>query len=229
MYAQTGDVDYRQRLVPARRVLGDLYAETGQSTAAIEQYRIAVSHAAALRAIEPDNTQWLEYGLWAQLWLAKELMVSGKLDEASTQVSGGCQTARILVRRDPANANWRKGVSTCFLLQGQLALKTGSKAQALDLVQRSVAAAQSVHTNDAVDDAFVRAKAYLALGDVERALGDANAARTAWNQGLAAIPTNVTERSEETAVRASILERLGRASDAAPLRSHLKQVGYDGD
>ena len=55
------------------------------------------------------------------------------------------------------------------------------------------------------------------------------AARTAWNQALAAIPTNVTERSDETAVRASILERLGRGNEAAPLRSRLKQVGFEED
>jgi tetratricopeptide (TPR) repeat protein len=227
MFSKTGDVDYRQRLVPARRVLGDLYAETGQSAAALEQYRTAVSHFDALRAVEPSNTQWLEYGLWAQLSFAKELMGSGQLAEASAQASSGCETARILVKRDPSNPNWRKGVSICFLLQGQLALKSGSKAQALDLVQRSVTAARSVHTNDALDDGYVSAKAYLALGDVERAIGDSNEAQTAWNQALASIPTNVTERSDETAVRATILERLGRENEAAPLRSRLKQVGFE--
>ena len=184
-------------------------------------------HFDALRAVEPSNTQWLEYGLWAQLSFAKELMGSGQLAEASAQASNGCETARILVKRDPSNPNWRKGVSICFLLQGQLALKSGSKAQALDLVQRSVTAARSVHTNDAVDDGYVSAKAYLALGDVERAIGDSNEAQTAWNQALASIPTNVTERSDETAVRATILERLGRENEAAPLRSRLKQVGFE--
>ena len=138
-------------------------------------------------------------------------------------------TDHILMKRDPTNPNWRKGVSTCFLIQSQLALKAGSKAQALNLAQHSVAAARTVHTSDAVDDGFVNARAYLALGDAERALGNSAAARTAWNQALAAIPTDVTERSDETAVRATVLERLGRGNEAAPLRSRLKQVGYEED
>lgn len=156
-------------------------------------------------------------------------MASGQLAEASAQAAGGCQTAHILMKRDRTNPNWRKGVSTCLLIQGQLALKAGSKVQALDLAQQSVAAARTVRTSDAVDDGFVNARAYLALGDAERALGNSAAARTAWNQALAAIPTNVTERSDETAVRASILERLGRGNEAAPLRSRLKQVGFEED
>jgi tetratricopeptide (TPR) repeat protein len=229
MLARTGDVDYRQRLVPARRVLGNLYAETGQSALALEQYRIAMAHAKALHSVEPDNTQWVEYGVWAQFGLAKELMATGQQAEAAAAAEQACQTTRILLKRDSNNPNWRKALSTCFLLEGQLALKEGSKAQARDLAERSVTAARSVHTSDAVDDRFARAKAYLALGDAERALGDATAAQAAWGQALAGISGNFTERSDETALRADLLERLGRAAEAAPLRARLNRVGYKGD
>ena len=226
LYARTRDVAYRQRLVPALRMLGNLYEERGQSAAALEQYRASVGHAQALAAIEPDNAEWLEYGYLARLYLARQLLRDGQRSEAATQLQETCQTVRHLLTRDGSKAVWRNGLSGCLLVQGQLALESGAKNQAVNLAKQSVAVAQSARGGDTVTRAFVLAQAYLLLGDAERALGNKEAARSAWQRALAGIPDGITLRPDETAIRATILSRLGRNAEAAPLRSKLQGMGY---
>lgn len=224
--ARTNDVDYRQRLIPARHSLGKLYAERGQSGEAIAQYRTAVSYAKSLAAIEPNNVQWLGYGYQAQLDFAEQLLAVRQYAEASAQTQAACQTIRDLLKRDARNPEWREGLASCFILRGQLALNEGSTADALKFAQQSRLAAQSVRTKSAINDGFIVARSLLFLGDVERQAGDRNSAATAWAAALAAIPQGVSEHADETADHAKILLRLGRQAEAAPLEAKLKTEGY---
>ena len=100
LLARTGSVDYRQRLIPARRALGNLYEERGQSAPAMDQYRAAIAHGDRLAAIEPDNALWLEYGVWARFDLAAQLLLAGQLADASAQTEAACQTVQGLLRRE---------------------------------------------------------------------------------------------------------------------------------
>lgn len=102
---QTGAVDYRQRLVPAHRALGILYAEQGQQSRAIAEFRAAIGHADSLTSIEPNNAQWLEYGFRGRLDLAKLMLASGQKAEAAAQTQAACQTVQNLLLRDPKNRN----------------------------------------------------------------------------------------------------------------------------
>jgi len=228
LYARTGDVDYRQRLVPAQRMLGNLYEERGQAAAALEQYRAAVAHAERLAATEPDNAEWLEYGYLARLYLARQLFLAGQSAEAVAQANAACQVVRQLLTRDGSNATWRNGLSSCLVVQGHLALESGAKAEAVNFARQSIAAAQSgpAPGGDAVTRAFVLAQAYTLLGDGERALGNQDAAQAAWQHALSTIPDGITERPDEMADRAKILTRLGRTGEAAPLRAKLQRMGY---
>ena len=113
-------------------------------------------------------------------------------------------------------------------MRGGLALKSGAKPQALKFAQQSVAAARRVHSGDAVSDGFLMAKACLLLGDVQRDLGSPVEARASWSQALAAIPAGVPERPDEIASHAKILSRLGRDTEAAPLKARLQAMGYRG-
>ena len=228
LYARTGDVDYRQRLVPAQRMLGNLYEERGQAAAALEQYRAAVAHAERLAATEPDNAEWLEYGYLARLYLARQLFLAGQSAEAVAQANAACQVVRHLLTRDGSNATWRNGLSSCLVVQGHLALESGAKAEAVNFARQSIAAAQSgpAPGGDAVTRAFVLAQAYTLLGDGERALGNQDAAQAAWQHALSTIPDGITERPDEMADRAKILTRLGRTGEAAPLRAKLQRMGY---
>jgi tetratricopeptide (TPR) repeat protein len=223
---ESNDVDYRQRLIPAHRALGNVYADLGQTDAAIQQFRLATAHSDALARVEPDNAQWTEYGAWPHFDLAKQLLQNGQKDEAAAQVQAGCQMDAKLLSRDGSKAAARKLLTSCLMLQAQLARATGAQGQARGFAEKAVAAAASVHTSDPFEDATGVARAYRLLGDVERENGDAAAASSAWNSALARLSSTSAEEPDQLALHAAILERLGRLAEAQPLRSRLTNMGY---
>jgi eukaryotic-like serine/threonine-protein kinase len=226
LLAATRDVDYRQRLVPAHRSLGDLYVERGQRDLAIGEFRAAISHADALTALEPNNAQWLTYAMTARDHLARQLLTMGHGDEAGPLIDFVCSAADKLATRDPKKPDFRRGLANCLLLRARLALATGAKAQALDLATRAAIIARSVHTTDPTGDAYFVAAAYRRIGDIQQALGNAAGARSAWTEALGAMPAKAAEQPAETALHVAILRRLGRQAEAAPLVTNLAQMGY---
>jgi tetratricopeptide (TPR) repeat protein len=226
LYAKTGDVDYRQRLIPARRTLGNLYDERGQAAAAIEQYRVSIAHADALTAIEPDNAQWLEYGYLVRLDLATALLRQKQVDQAAAQTNLVCQTVRRLLARDATNPMLRRGSVSCGMMKARLALLKGSNSEASTLADQAIGTARSTHTDDKVIDGFLLAAAYRLRGDVARQAGDAAAASGFWTSAIAAIPPGAAEQPYETVERWRILTRLGRSQEAAPLAARLHSIGY---
>ena len=58
LLAQTGDVEYRQKLVPAERYLAELYWFRGQVPLALQHYQAAIANSSTLIALEPDNSRW---------------------------------------------------------------------------------------------------------------------------------------------------------------------------
>ncbi|MFL6737448.1 MAG: TIR domain-containing protein [Sphingomonas sp.] len=228
-FERTGDVDSRERLVPSQRTLGSLYEERGLSAAAIEQFRAAVANAGALAAVEPSNTEWLRYSYSARFDLAKRLLLTNQQAEGTAHIENGCETVQTLLKRDPGNSTWRSGLVSCLNLKGQLALRAGSKVEATQLAEQSVRVARSARNGDAAASAFILARSYLSLGDAQRAAGNMSAARTAWNDALAAIPANVPERPDDMDTHAAALNRAGRNAEAKLLEAKLRAMGYRGD
>ncbi|MFL6765244.1 MAG: tetratricopeptide repeat protein, partial [Sphingomicrobium sp.] len=226
LLATTNDVDYQQRLIPARRTLGMLYAEQGQRNLAIEQFRAAVDQAAALIPKEPANTKWLESAVRAKLGLAGQLLLAGRNDEATTQTTDACQTLDGLARRDRDKPIWQGNYGTCWLMRARLALAAGDAKAALGSADTALRTNRSVHSGDAVADAYVVAATGILLGDIRRKLGDASGARSAWTSALTSLPASVAEQPDEMAERAALLQRLGRPGDAQPLTARLNSIGY---
>jgi tetratricopeptide (TPR) repeat protein len=226
LLSQTGDVKYRQHLIPALRGLGVLYSERGQEAPALDQFRRSVAQADMLTAVEPNNTLWAEYGYRGRLGLARLLLLTGQRVEAAAQTAAGCAAVSTLLRRPSPKPEWRNGLFYCLALRARLALANGQKDQALALSQQALSTAKAVHTADKPADASRIARAYRLVGDIERDRGDMEAAQVAWNSALAANPKNVTEQPDEIAEHAAILQRLGRNPEAQPLTARLNSMGY---
>jgi eukaryotic-like serine/threonine-protein kinase len=226
LYGQFHDMKFRERVVPALRGLGYLYAERGQGELAAQQFRTAIANADALTATEPNNAQWLESGVRARIYLAKLLLLTRQREEAATQIHSACQIVQRLLNRPSPKPEWRKGSYACLTIQAELALANGDKDQALNLAQGAVVAARRAPTRDKFEDAFRLARAYRLVGDVERERSDLGAARSAWTNGLGAIAFKVAEQPDEMAERAALLQRLGRRSEAEPLTAKLNSMGY---
>ncbi|HEY7959668.1 MAG TPA: toll/interleukin-1 receptor domain-containing protein [Sphingomicrobium sp.] len=226
LLAQTGDVQYRQQLIPATRALGYLYAERGQQGLAADQFRASVAQSDMLTAVEPSNTLWAQYGYRDRMALARLLIITGKHDEAAEQISAACQTVGNLMKRPSIKPEWRSGVSSCLRLRAQLALTGGNKDQALSFATQAVPIAATVHTADKPADAFQVARAYRLIGDIQRDRGEMAAAQSAWSAALAVIPKNVPEMPDEIAEHATILRRLGQQLKAQSFAAKLNGMGY---
>jgi len=223
---ETGDVQFRQRLIPARRTLGLLYAERGERDLGLEQERIALAEADRLAAIEPSNTQWSEYGYRTRVDLARLLLLDGQNTEAAQQTASACDTVHRLLQRNSTKPEWRKGLLSCLILKARLASVGGLNDQAVGYAQQALTVTRSIHSSDKFADATRLARAYRIIGDIELARGNAQGARSAWQNGLAAFPSGMTEVPDETAEHAALLQRLSRAEEAQPLTARLNAIGY---
>ena len=226
LLAETRDVSYQQRLIPARRSLGRLYSEQGRGDLASDQFRAAVNEAEVLIPKEPTNTVWLDYASSARAYLAAELLRAGKMDEAANQTAAVCSGSADLLKRDATNPPWRGTMSACWKLRAKLALARGANGEALGFAQRSLDVAKSIRSGDAVTDAYRVSSTYRLVGDIEQKLGNAKAARASWSAALRVLPAPASEEPDQAAERALILSRLGRETQARPIAAKLNAMGY---
>jgi tetratricopeptide (TPR) repeat protein len=226
LQSQNGDVTYGQRLIPAERKLGFLYALRGQLDRAAEHMRAAVADGDQLTSVEPGNSKWLEYSAFAKSNLAYILMVSGKVDDATPLIEASCAIVSRLLDKDPSSADLRADMRECWMMRGYDAYAKGANAEASAAAQRATAVGRSVKSADAGADAFGVARAYRLLGDARKGLGDDAGAVGAWNAAFRALPRVAAERPIETKEHAIILERLGRTAEAQQLNQRLAATGY---
>ena len=221
-----GNVIYRQKLIPARRSLGNLYAVRGQLDRGLQQFRAAVDQVEKLNAIEPDNTLWLQFGYNARLDFGRNLLINKDNVGARTQADAACQIVARLLTRDSRRPEWRAGQRDCWALKAQIALANRATDEALADAQKAVNVAKSVKSNDPVGDRFALATTYRIFGDVMRARGNQAGARAAWTAGLAVLPGNAAERPFDMSQHAGLLLRLGKRPEAQALTSKLNSIGY---
>jgi tetratricopeptide (TPR) repeat protein len=222
--AATSDSDVRSRLLTAHEGLGLLFAEKGESDRATNELQLAIRQAEDLIPIEPRNAQWKSVAADARVAFALFLLSMDRRDEAAQQAAAGCSLAAGLPQ---SSAAAKTRLSTlCAMTRARLALASGSNQQAMAFAQQALASQRQQHSEDPITDRYTLAMMYRVLGDVRDHGGDAQGATAAWNQGLASLPANVSERPREMTWRMQLLQRLGRTHEAAPLASRLKAMKY---
>jgi tetratricopeptide (TPR) repeat protein len=221
--APNSNVRYRQRLIPAEESLGKLYLMRGQSDLALQHLRAGVSAAEQLLPVEPGNTLWLNYAMSVRFALADALM--GTKQDGAAETEAGCAIAQRLFARDSRYAQWRLGMQICWTNRARLALAANRTDEALRNARQAVNTGMP-DTTRSMDGPAPAARAQLVLGDIQKSLGDSAAAAAAWQAGLAALPNGSSERPNELALHAAILQRLGRTAEAQPLIQRLRAMGY---
>jgi tetratricopeptide (TPR) repeat protein len=221
--APNSNVRYRQRLIPAEEALGRLYLMRGQSDLGLQHLRAGVSAAERLLPIEPGNTLWLGYAMSVRFALAEALIATRQ--DAATDTEAACGIAQQLFTRDPRYPQWRLGMQICSTDRAKLALASGRTDEALRNAKQAVSTG-SQDTTRLVDGPAIAARADLLLGDIQKSTGDSAAAAASWQSALAALPNGSSERPNELALHAAILQRLGRTAEAQPLIQRLRAMGY---
>ena len=222
----TGDVDYQQRLVGALRGLGNVHLARGNVGEALKDYQAAIALGQKLIATEPDNSRWLDATAKAQLGTADALLSTGRAAEAATVVAAACAGYAHLISKEPDVPGWREGNRNCLVMKARAAISAGNSAEGASVARQAVVVARSIHSTNAVADAFGLARALRVLGDAYRAGGDMAAARQAWAEADRVRPAGVPEAPLEMREHARIAERLGHANELAALNSRLAAMGY---
>ena len=222
MATSNGDVAIQGKLIPAQQTLGIMLAAQGRNEEGARHLNAAVATAERLVPAEPENSLWLILAGRAHLSLAEQGFAARKFGEVTKHVAKGCAYAAKL---RPGGSTFGPGLQrTCLTIRAQLALAQGNAAEALALSQRVSALARTIRSDDLIGDRYLLAQALLLTGDSHRAAGDFEAARNAWRRGLE-IARSPREQPGEIAVRAELLDRNGRAGEAARLRRELAARG----
>ncbi|HEV2043200.1 MAG TPA: hypothetical protein VGR05_00840 [Sphingomicrobium sp.] len=222
---EQSNVVFRQHLIPAHLGLASLFLSQGKIERGIEQLRLSVAESERLLPVEPDNFIWAGMAARSRLQLAKTLLTVKRTEDAATQAQVGCNQAIRVLARNPG-PNWRDLQTDCFSVRARLAMANGEQRKALSLANRALASARTERSVDSIRDRYTIAAAHRLLGDMRRQMGDAEEATASWAEGLAQLPSKVTERPTETGERATLLRRLGRLDEARPLVERLEAIGY---
>lgn len=226
--SETGDISWTQKLIPAERGLGNLYAYQSRMNEALTHLRAAVAAGDTVARVQPDNRKWLGFAARARTNLAELLLLSSNAAQATSLNEEACTTFSGLLHKDGTVQNWRSGLRDCWLLRAQIFAVRGDSQAASDAAERAIDVGKTVRGSDAQAQAelFSLAKAYRVFGDIRARSGDRNGAMMAWNAGLAVIPKVAAELAPEAQEQAELLERVGRGADARPLREQLARMGY---
>lgn len=221
-----GDVAIKRQAVTSRRALSRLLASRGEIEPSIRNLREAAVQAQTLRERDPANMEWLYAAMSVEMDLGELLLLTNQREEAGRLIRSACASAQQLVARDASVQTWRAGVRNCLILRAQVAAAQGYPAEALALVRRAVTLAPASTGSLVTSDRNTTlARARLVEGDQQAALGDATAARAAWQAGLAVLPGQ-SEMLPQRVLRATFLRRLGRTADADAAARQLDEIGY---
>jgi tetratricopeptide (TPR) repeat protein len=180
-----------------------------------------VAEADSLLPIEPENAYWKNFAAYARLYLADALLSLGQRAEAAQETDAACAMAAGL---KGSGANTKR--TACLMLRSRLAVQSSGYAEALRLAQQALASARTERNDDPDKDKYHIAAADRLLGDVRQRSGDTVGARLAWLDALASIPPGVPELPSEMDEHATILQRLGRGSEAQQIVERLNAIGY---
>ncbi len=205
------------RLGVALQFLAGVQIEQGALEDALGSYDRGLAVHAALLRIEPANTEWQQSEVGGRIDKAKALIVAGRLAESAAQLDAAEALLDRMMAKDPSNAEWSKGTrQEALLSRARLTLASGQAAKGREPIRQVIAEA----TSEA--DRAIRANALLLAGDIEARLGQAEAARTHWTNGLTSLPAGPGADDE----RFALLKRLGRDAEAREVAAALDRRGY---
>ena len=219
------DTGIKRDEMTARRAMARLLAYRGQMPRAIAQARQASAVIGWLTNAEPDNTEWIQAGAYANFDRSGIELAAGNLPQARAAADAACSASAELLAKDRSVALWRTGLQRrCADIRARIAIKSGDPSEGVNLARRALALARE-ETNS-INRSMLMARSNLLLGNALLAAGQGEAARGAYRGALSAWPGGVEEQPQELADHALLLKRLGRRQEAAGFAQRLAAMGY---
>ena len=222
------DPPLKRGIMTAHRVMGRLFASRGETDKALTHLQEAAALADELIRTEPDNTEWAQYAAGSTLDLGELQLAVGRTEAAGVSARAGCGIATRLLERDSSVAFWRATLrGDCLALRSRVALARNAPGEAQALAARRVAIARAeLARGPTLEAQYALADAEMLRGQIAERLGDAAAARSAWQAAAASWPGQVELRPAQLAKRAFLLKRLGRTGEAEQSERQLAEIGY---
>lgn len=219
--ANGGDASTKRSAMTAHRAHGRLLAARGETERALAELSKATALADALRALEPDNTEWLERGAKSHTDRAWLLLALERYAEGERAAASGCAAARDLADRDASVVAWRqKAWRECLHLRAEILGLAGRREDALRVARAALAVAGPVAADDS---RTTTAQLWLLIGD--QLVADRARAEQAWRRGVTALAPTAAN-PERLLVHFRLARRLGDEDEAARLTKRLSGIGY---
>lgn len=225
-FGRSGDMEFLQRLVSARRSLGNLYLAQGNAAEAEREFQVASNASRTLLQRDQSNSRWRFYDALVELDLARSSLASGQIAGARGQAGAACTKLEALTRRDPRDQRWRATFVDCLIVRSRLALLSRDAGAARLTARRAVDVAATVKSPDPQSDLFAQAAAYRMLGEAMAANGDKKAALEAWRSALGLLSSSGPERPSEMAEHARLFRLAGQSAAARGRENHLARLGF---
>ena len=222
------DTSLNRGAMTTHRATGRLFAARGETSRGLEHMRTAVSLAQKLLLTEPNNTEWAQAGAESTIELGELQLATGQLEPASISARAGCDLGGRLAERDSSVKEWRAGLrGSCLGLRARLALARNATGEAEALArQRAQILKQEMERSRTLEAKFAFAEAQILLGRTIARNGDQAGARRAWQTAAGIWPDGVELMPRQIAVRAALLEQLGRRAEAELARKQLLATGF---
>ena len=222
--------DAKFRLLVCRHALARLATARGNVSVAVEQLKTTTALADVLMQTEPDNTLWAEFDADAHASFGEALHFNGDEIAARKNIERATQIAQDLVKRDATVVRWRGYLlSRCQVLQALLDVQAGDTSAAYRLAHEIVQRIDALPEKDRSDPVirWQLGAALVAMGDVDLATGDTDAAKSAWQRAVTVLETG--QESQEPSMQTvfgTALLRLGKRDALASVVSRLDRIGY---
>lgn len=210
----------RNRLAVAWNYLIGARIDAGDIDGSIAAGETALRQIAALRVLEPGNTEWQQTEAGTLYMQAENAVYDRRYADSRALLARGDVLTAKLSRTDPTNQVWTQEFPARSLrLRMQLGLAAG------DLAGADTAARQVVERADSLQDgagaAFVGGL-YRWAGDVQARRGKRERAIELWQTALNRLSRTDTGMSQKYVA----LKRLGRTAEADKLAKVLDRRGY---
>jgi tetratricopeptide (TPR) repeat protein len=218
--------DARTQLGLAHNNLAKMALLQGDLTGAITGYRADVDIEAALLAKDPRNTSQAERFLISNGALGRTLALAGRLDEGADALQRSVSEARRLLALEPNSAAVREDLGIYATQLARLRRLQGDLPAAAALSKESLAALDSLVTQDATHPGWQRDRAEALLEHAQqlRTTEGGEPARTALEDALAVLePQLAAQGDDRGALLGTIAARL-RLAELQPPATALPRL-----
>ncbi|WP_340589126.1 TIR domain-containing protein [Erythrobacter alti] len=208
----------KNSLSVALQYVGRQHLNQGELVETMAAYDRSLELNAELRRLDPQNTAWMETGVRANFTYASAYILSDQLADGRRKLNAGRAILREMLAMDETNTEWAGELrSIAYLNETQLALANQNLPAAERFSRLAVNFGEAGNKS-----AAWRAEVRRLAGDVQIALGRRDRAHGLWSEALDLVPVSPSTEY----LRFVLYTRLGRAEEAAEMRSRLDRRGF---